>query len=538
MENSSQTTLNHKLALLSQSSHRSLLSGGLRGIERETLRVDQQGRMSLTAHPAKLGSTLTHELITTDYSESLMEFITPAVSDARAALAELDAVHRFVYHHLGEQMLWSQSMPCLLPSEEQIPIAWYGTSHIGMLKHVYRRGLALRYGKAMQCIAGIHYNFSLSEDLWALLHEHESDESLKSLSAKDYQSERYIALIRNFHRYSWLLMYLFGASPACTSDFLRGRAHTLESLSDDTLYLPYATSLRMSDLGYQNNAQDGLVPPYNTLREYMSSLAKAVRKPYPAYEAIGAQKDGEWVQINTNVLQIENEFYATIRPKRVIRSGERPVEALFDRGVQYIEVRCMDIDPFEPVGISVETTRFLDTFLLFCALSDSPLTNETEGIANTENFARTVKEGRRPALILHRAGESISLQDWGLDLLVQMLPVAQLLDEQNGGDEFAKSLTVQKAKLLDAHLTPSARVLNGIKEHSQSFAAFALAQSRSFADEFAERPLTQEQHEHFEQLAKASLAQQVEVEQNQVGSFDEFITDYRSRTSEHLCREC
>ena len=198
----------------------------------------------------------------------------------------------------------------------------------------------------------------------------------------------------------------------------------------------------------------------------------------------------------------------------------------------------MDIDPFEPVGISVETTRFLDTFLLFCALSDSPLTNEAEGIANTENFARTVKEGRRPALMLHRAGESISLQEWGLDLLAQMLPVAQLLDEQNGGDEFAKSLTVQKAKLLDTSLTPSARVLDGIKEHDQSFAAFALAQSRLFADEFAERPLTKEQHEHFEQLAKASLAQQVEIEQNQVGSFDEFITDYRSRTSEHLCREC
>ncbi|HSY27069.1 MAG TPA: glutamate--cysteine ligase, partial [Burkholderiaceae bacterium] len=354
--------LKRRLALFADDTHRPLLAKGLRGIERETLRVDMHGHLAKTPHPIALGSALTNPQITTDYSESLLEFITPAEPDIATALSELDAIHRFAYSQLADELLWSESMPCHLPDEDQIPIAWYGNSHIGMLKHVYRRGLALRYGRTMQCIAGIHYNYSLSEDLWKVLQDVEQAPG----SAMHFQSESYVAMIRNFHRYSWLLMYLFGASPALSTHFLRGREHQLERLSDDTLYLPYATSLRMSDLGYQNNAQAGLVPPYNTLREYMKSLSNAVRQPYPPYEELGAKRDGEWVQINTNVLQIENEFYATIRPKRVIHTGERALEALCARGVQYVEVRCMDVDPFEPMGISLQTSRFLDAFLLFC----------------------------------------------------------------------------------------------------------------------------------------------------------------------------
>jgi glutamate--cysteine ligase len=203
----------------------------------------------------RLGSALTHPQITTDYAEALLEFITPAEHDIGLAL------HRSTRStatptKLDGELLWSQSMPCDLPPEEDIEIAWYGSSNIGMLKHVYRRGLALRYGKAMQCIAGIHYNYSLPR---TAVDAAQAKASRKNAAAlRDFQSERYIALIRNFRRYSWLLMYLFGASPALSRCFLRGREHNLDALSDDTLYLPYATSLRMSDLGYQNDAQSGL----------------------------------------------------------------------------------------------------------------------------------------------------------------------------------------------------------------------------------------------------------------------------------------
>jgi glutamate--cysteine ligase len=523
--------LTRRLALLSTAAHRPLLGRGLRGIERETLRVDVHGNLATTPHPRALGSALTHPLITTDYSESLLEFITPAEHDIETALHQLDAIHRFVYSVLDHELLWSQSMPCRLPDEEHVPIAWYGTSHIGLLKHVYRRGLALRYGKAMQCIAGIHYNFSLAEDVWRVLQTTEQ----ASGSATDFQSESYIALIRNFHRYSWLLMYLFGASPALSAGFLRGHPHELEVLSGDTLYLPYATSLRMSDLGYQNNAQARLVPPYNTLRDYMTSLARAVRQPYPPYERIGTRRDGEWVQINSNVLQIENEYYATIRPKRVIRSGERPLEALCTRGVQYVEVRCLDVDPFHPLGISLEASRVLDAFLLFCALDRSRLTDEVEGRENTENFARTVKEGRRPGLMLQRGGVAIELRVWGLELLDRIDVVAALLDAQRDDDVHASALRAQRAKLQSPELTPSAQALAALRAQGGSFLDFGLHQSMAHAADFRARPPSAEELKYFTSLAERSLMEQQEMERTQSGDFDRFITDYGSRTPSHLC---
>ena len=522
--------LNRRLQLLGSNAHRALLRQGRRGIERETLRVDHYGNLALTPHPQALGAALTHPTITTDYSESLLEFITPAEPDIADALRQLDTAHRFYYANAGDEMLWSQSMPCRLPAESEIPIAWYGSSHIGMLKHVYRRGLALRYGKTMQCIAGIHYNFSLAEAAWPLLQADEQG----SGSAMDFQSESYIALIRNFHRYSWLLMYLFGASPALDQAFLRGRAHQLETLSADTFFLPWATSLRMSDLGYQNNAQADLVPPYNDLATYMKNLANAVKQPYPAYVEMGTKRDGEWVQISTNVLQIENEFYSTIRPKRVINSGERPVEALCARGVQYIEVRCLDVDPFEPLGISLQTARFMDAFLHFCALDDSPLTNVQVDRGNTENFSRTVKQGRKPGLTLQRDGVAIPLQDWGLALLDRIETVARVLDEACDGNEgqavHHAAVIAQRVKLQDPETTPSARVLQALHAQQGSFLNFSLRQSELHAAHFRQRPVSTSDQTAFTALAQSSLAEQARMEQQQSGDFDAFVEAYRVRS--------
>ena len=524
--------LKRRLALLAGEQARPLLQQGLRGIERETLRVTADGRLAQTPHPPALGSALTHPQITTDYSEALLEFITPAENDIATALDQLDAIHRYATSMLGQELLWSQSMPVPLPAEEEIPIAWYGTSHIGMIKHVYRRGLALRYGRAMQCIAGIHYNYSLAESLWPLLQQEEG--ALGCL--RDYQSESYIALIRNFYRTNWLLMLLFGAAPALDAGFMRGREHRLQRLSDDTLYLPYATSLRMSDLGYQNNVQAGLVPPYNTLGEYMRSLARAVRQPHAPYVQMGTWRDGEWMQINTNVLQIENEFYASIRPKRVIASGERPLEALCARGVQYIEVRCMDVDPFSPVGISLQTARFLDVYLLYCALQQSALTNQAEGAENAANFALAVKEGRRPGLQLQRNGMATPVTAWGMELLDEMEAVAALLDAQLGGTAHADALRAQRAKLADLDSTPSARALEAIRRHG-SFAAFGLAQSLLHAEHFRSRPLAAGQREAFAAMAQASLNEQAAMEAAQSGSFDDFIRQYQARTPAQLCEQ-
>ena len=522
--------LTRRLALLDDDAHRGLLGQGLRGIERETLRIDRQGQLARTPHPVQLGSALTHPQITTDYAEALLEFITPAEHDIGLALHRLDAIHRFAYAKLGDEMLWSESMPGELPPEEDIEIAWYGKSNLGMLKHVYRRGLALRYGKAMQCIAGIHYNYSLPEQLWQVLRENEGIPEERRNALRDFQSESYFATIRNFRRYSWLLMYLFGASPALTTSFLRGRAHTLETLSDDTLFLPYATSLRMSDLGYQNDAQSGLRPHENSLESYVTSLMDAVNRPYAPYAAIGTKKDGEWVQLSTNVLQIENEYYSTIRPKRVIRTGERPVQALCNRGVQYIEVRCLDVDPFEPIGIAVETGRFLDAFLLFCALDESPLLSAAEGQVHARNFARTVKEGRRPGLTLTRNGEEVPLQAWADELIERIRPLARLLDtEHNESGVHEAALAQQKAKIADPAKTPSARVLEEVRALG-SAAAFGLRQSELHAAYFRASPLMPAEEAAFAEQAAASLAEQAIIEGADKVSFDDFVAAYNSST--------
>ena len=517
-----------RLAALASGPHADALRQGLRGIEKESLRVTPQGKLAVTPHPRAFGSALTHPLITTDYSEALVELITPAESDVSITLDRLDALHRFAYAHMGDELLWNNSMPNSLPPEDEIPFGYYGTSNIGRLKNVYRRGLALRYGRTMQCIAGIHYNYSLSEDVWRAW---QARDKTSTLSAKDFQSERYFALIRNFRRTNWLLMYLFGASPALNKRFVEGKAHHLERFDGDTFYLPHATSLRMSDLGYANNpAQADLLPSYDNLDAYLDVLAKAVSQPYAPYEAIGTRRNGEWVQINANVLQIENEFYSTIRPKRVAHSGERPLHALAERGVQYIEVRCLDIDPFEPTGISLETARFLDAYLLYCALEDSPLLSYDANIEANGNFSTVAKEGRKPGLALQRDGASVPMQQWAEALFDAIEPVAKTLDALNGNDEHTRALGALRPRIADASLTPSARVLHTMRDKQQTFDEFALELSARHAEGFRARPLSVDEERAMEELAAKSLVEQAVVESRDTESFDAFIAAYQVYT--------
>src|SRR5450830_644002 len=285
-------------------------------------------------------------------------------------------------------MLWVSSMPCGLPTDETIPLARYGSSNVGRAKSVYRMGLGHRYGRRMQTISGIHYNWSLP----------------------GVSTEGYFGAIRNFRREGWLLLYLFGASPALCDSFVAGREHGLQRLSGHTLYLPHATSLRMGRLGYQSDAQASLAVSYNSLEGYGGALQNALMQPYPPYEKVGIRSPGgDYNQLATTLLQIENEFYGTIRPKRVIFPGERPLHALRERGVEYIEVRLMDLDPFEPVGINAATTRFIDIFLLHCLLADSPPDTPAEIAALGRNQHRTAARGREPGLLLEQGDHVVTL---------------------------------------------------------------------------------------------------------------------------------
>ncbi len=491
------------------------LTGMRRGLEKESLRAQPGGALALTPHPAALGSALTHPSITTDFSESQVELVTAAhrglADGVDAALDELTQIHQFTYRAMqavGDEMLWVSSMPCGLPTDETIPLGRYGSSNVGRAKSVYRMGLGHRYGRRMQTISGIHYNWSLP----------------------GVSSEEYFGLIRNFRRHAFLLLYLFGASPAVCSSFVAGRQHELQPLGNSTMYMPHGTSLRMGRLGYQSDAQASLKVSYNSLDGYGASLQDALTRPYPAYEAVGIQNPGgDYNQLATSLLQIENEFYGTIRPKRVIFPGERPLHALRERGVEYVEVRLMDLDPFVPVGIAADTMRFLDVFLLHCLLTDSPPDTPQEIAALARNQHAVAARGREPGLLLERGGKQVSLTDWGAELVAQCAPIAAALDAAQGGSVYAQALRASQASLQQPDSLPSARVLDAmIRDHDSSFVAFARAQSLSTRQTLLDLPFSADQQAHFEALTRQSLAEQKTIEAADSMPFEIYRQQYVS----------
>jgi glutamate--cysteine ligase len=471
-----------------------------RGIEREALRVRPDGTLAQTSHPADLGSALTHPHITTDYSESQIELVTGAHPSVEGCHDELKHIHQYVYRHMGDEVLWASSMPCDLPTEFGIPIARYGQSNVARAKTVYRIGLAHRYGRRMQTISGVHYNFSLPDSAWPL-------------PGLGDPNDGYFALIRNFRRQAWLLLYLFGASPALCSSFVAGREHELRELKPGTLYLPFATSLRMGRLGYQSDAQSKLAVSYNCLDSYAASLHDALTKPYPAYEKIGIRDGDDYRQLADSLLQIEAEFYSTIRPKRVTRPGERALHALRQRGVEYIEVRAMDLDPFSPTGIAQETMRFLDVFLMHCLLTESPPDSPQEIEAVLRNQRNTAQRGREPGLKLERNGQLVDLTEWAGQILAECEPIAEALDEAQGRCVHRNALNAAVAAVDDPATLPSARVLSEIQNGFEgSFAKWALARSLEHRRTLLSELLPPEENTRFTRLAEQSLEQQRAIE--------------------------
>jgi glutamate--cysteine ligase len=369
-------------------------------------------------------------------------------------------------------------------------------------------GLSHRYGRRMQTISGIHYN----------------------LSVPGTTSEQYFALIRNFRRHAFLLLYLFGASPAVCSSFVAGRQHQLETLAGGTMYMPHGTSLRMGRLGYQSEAQASLAVSYNGLDGYAASIHEALTRPYPAYEAIGiVNPGGEYNQLATSLLQIENEFYGTIRPKRVIRPGERPLHALRERGVEYVEVRLLDLNPFVPVGITAQTVRFLDVFLLHCLLSDSPQDTPQEIAALGRNQHKTAAFGREPGLLLERGQGEVKLTEWGTELLQGCAPIGAALDAAHQTIDYSDALRAAQALLDQPELLPSARVLAVMaQDFDNSFIAFTRAQSQQTKSKLLALPFGAAQQAKFAGLSEQSVRDQQAIEASDSMPFEAYRQQYTS----------
>jgi len=517
-------TYEKNLVFLAGKDGQKLLTQLQRGIEKEGLRVDEEGNFAMTPHPTALGSALTNPWLTTDFSEALLEFITPVFTTTDETLTFLKNIHAMFYKRVKGENVWAGSMPCYLPEDDKIPVAQYGTSNIARMKTIYRTGLVNRYGSAMQTIAGIHYNFSMPEQYWqATLNETSTNDHT---NLQDFISQRYLDLIRNFRRNYWVLIYLLGATPCFDRSFVRKREYQMENLGKEDLYLPYATSLRMGDLGYQSNVQKSLFVCYNELESYIHTLGDAIHKPYKNYESIGIIKDGKYQQLNNSILQIENEFYSPIRPKRVTKSGQTPLRALRERGVEYVEVRCIDINPFSILGVDAESIHLLDTFLIYCLIKESPLCDKAEFQRIAENQSRIVHQGRDPLLKIYCGEKELLMRNCANGLVNDMKPVAELLDKAHQTTGYSASLEKQLAKVADDSLTSSAKILKTLKDNKQSLIDFTWNQTVAFASEFKAHNIETDVERRLLDDVDASLKKQQKLEQENSINFDDFLAAY------------
>ncbi len=499
------------------------IAGGRKGIEKESLRIDATGCLSQTVHPAALGSALTNRYITTDFSEALLEFVTPAYRSTWETLRAICDIHQFTYANLADELLWVASMPCRIPGDDDIPLARYGESNVGQMKTIYRRGLGYRYGRSMQTIAGVHFNYSLPEGFWAPYAQ-----LLGDTGGEDaFRSEQYLALTRNIRRVGWLLLYLFGSSPAVCKSFAGDGQMKMSSFNDKTWYEPFGTSLRMSDLGYNNQTQARINIGLNDIDAYIHDLSMAIQTPEPAYEDIGVKVDGVHRQLNANQLQIENEYYSPVRPKRVACSGERPTAALRRGGVEYVEIRSLDINVFDPCGINQNTMRFVEAFLIYCLLEESaPLDNA--GLEEAKfNQLETARRGRDPALTLRRNGVETALADWADRILDRVIPVAELIDESEGSDSYTGAVNAARALVAEPDATPSARILDEMRTTNCSYFDFAMAMSTGHRDYFASiTALSDSRRDELANEACESIARQRDIEAGDNISLDEYLAQY------------
>lgn len=501
------------------------LTGMLRGIEKEGLRMNPEGFIATTPHPAKLGSKLTHPLITTDYAESLLELITEPKPTAKQALEMLRELHIVVQQSLENgELFWPMSMPCMLSDDDaSIALAEYGTSNVGRLKTLYRHGLGIRYGRRMQTIAGLHYNLSFDDNLFTTWQQAIGDKR----SLKEFKNEKYLALIRNFKRLNSLVLYLLGASPAVCACFLSGCKHHLQKMNNSTYYLPYATSLRMGKLGYQNSVQDDLDIRYNDINEYVKGLQQAIHTPHQSFTELGVDdKDGNPIQINDHILQIENEYYSPIRPKQITQSGENPSDALQNRGIAYIEFRAIDLDPYSDIGIRLSTACFMEIIAVYCLMNDSPELLPDEDAMLSANQEIIVNEGRKVGIKIQTATGEQDLHAWLTTHLTAMRPIADRLDEVYGGNDYRTALTLMLGKAQNPDFTLSAQVMRDTERLGGAWKV-GKALAEQHATLLRRQTLDEAKEQHYQQLAEQSIKEQAELEKNDNQSFADYVAQYR-----------
>ena len=363
-----------------------LLKGNC-GIEREMLRVDKNGYLSFTDHPEIFGDKVLNPYITTDFSESQVEVITPALDKIEETYSFLKALYDIVALEIGDEILWPQSMPCFIPEDDEIPVAKY--SEEGREAEEYRNKLLKKYGGKKQLISGIHYNYSFNEEIIRKLYE----SSDKELTYKEYKNSIYLKVARNYLRYRWIIVYLLGAAPVIHESFLNGCSCKLKQISEDGYTLDGAVSHRNGECGYRNKEE--LYPNYDTVEDYVESINKYV---------------------NDGVIDSHKELYSQVRLKA--KEPKNFLNSLLEDGISYLEYRSIDINPFEKGGISLNDLYFLQLLNIYMLIKEESSYDkwQQEAVRNQHLVAKYGIEN----VELIKDGEIIDRRSWGLEILNEM----------------------------------------------------------------------------------------------------------------------
>ena len=417
------------LANLSKLSSNEILEGSF-GIEWESLRAKDDGKLSLTPHPAVFGDKLTNPLITTDFSESQIEIITPTFDTIDDAFENFSLLSDMVNASLPrDEYLWFQSIPCILPYWDQIPIAQY--SEEGESSQKYREDLARRYGVKKQMISGVHFNFSFSERFLKKLYSLENDD----LSFKDFKDDIYLKIARNYLRYCWLIIYLTGCSIGSHKTFSNDCIHLMDAKDDyGSYYSTKGPSFRNASCGYKNLKD--LYPSYNSVNEFVGDINSF---------------------IDNGDLSEAKELYTQIRLKP--KNPKDLLNSLKDSGIEYIEIRTLDINPFYQCGIVNRDMKFLHLFLIYMLVKDESdyLAWQNEAKINEE---RTAESGYVDSMRLLRDGCEVTLKDWAYEIINEMYDMCDEL----GIDGF-DTLNLMMNRVSNPDFTYGKMLLSLIEQH-------------------------------------------------------------------------
>ena len=417
------------LANLSKLSSNEILEGSF-GIEWESLRAKDDGKLSLTPHPAVFGDKLTNPLITTDFSESQIEIITPTFDTIDDAFENFSLLSDMVNASLPQdEYLWFQSIPCILPYWDQIPIAQY--SGEGESSQKYREDLARRYGVKKQMISGVHFNFSFSERFLKKLYSLENDD----LSFKDFKDDIYLKIARNYLRYCWLIIYLTGCSIGSHKTFSNDCIHLMDAKDNyGSYYSTRGPSFRNASCGYKNLKD--LYPSYNSVNEFVGDINSF---------------------IDNGDLSEAKELYTQIRLKP--KNPKDLLNSLKDSGIEYIEIRTLDINPFYQCGIVNRDMKFLHLFLIYMLVKDESdyLAWQNEAKINEE---RTAESGYVDSMRLLRDGCEVTLKDWAHEIINEMYDMCDEL----GIDGF-DTLNLMMNRVLNPDFTYGKMLLSLIEQH-------------------------------------------------------------------------